>query len=214
MKWVLLFFCIIFGFIFFAVLLLVCSTIRLNIEKLNISNIEDDHKKKLEKEVQIFFELYLFEKIKLAKIKLDNKIFDRIKNKTKFDFNKFKNIKRNKKIFQNIKISKVLDILKIEFQDTDLDLQLGTEEIMATVFAVTFISTILSIIFKDSREKNVSYKVMPLYQFGNSINFHLNCIIKVKMVHIIFVIIYLIKEGEVIKNERTSNRGAYDYSYE
>lgn len=54
---------------------------------------------------------------------------------------------------------------------------------------------------------------MPMYRFGNSINLSLNCIINVKMVHIIYVIYILLKKG-MIKNERTSNRGAYDYSYE
>lgn len=214
MKWVLLFFCVIFGLIFMTLLLLICSTIRLNIAKLNVSNLDDGHKKRLDKEIQIFFELYLFGKIRLAKINLNNDTFSKIKNKAKFDFSKFKNLRRDRKMLKNIKISKVLDILNPEFQDTDLDLKLGTEEVMITVFAVTFISTILGILFRSSNQKEVRFKVMPLYQFGNSINLHLNCIIKVKMVHIIHVIIYLIREGKVIKNERTSNRRSYDYSYE
>lgn len=214
MKWVLLFFCVILGLVLLTILILICSTIKFNIAKLNISNIEDESKKKLEKDIQIFFELYLFGKIRIAKIDLNNDTFSKIKNKTKFDFSRFKNIKRDKKMLKNIKVSKVLDILNPEFQDTDLELKLGTEEVMATVFAVAFISTILGIVFRNANQEKVSFKVMPLYQFGNSINLHLNCIIKVKMVHIIHVIIYLIKEGKVIKSERTSNRRSYDYSYE
>lgn len=214
MKWVLLFFCVILGLVLLTILILICSTIKFNIAKLNISNLEDGSKKKLEKDIQFFFELYLFGKIRIAKINLNNDTFSKIKNKTKFDFSRFKNIKRDKKMLKNIKVSKVLDILNPEFQDTDLDLKLGTEEVMATVFAVAFISTILGIVFRNANQEKVSFKVMPLYQFGNSINLHLNCIIKVKMVHIIHVIIYLIKEGKVIKSERTSNRRSYDYSYE
>lgn len=214
MKWVLLFFCVILGLVLLTILILICSTIKFNIAKLNISNLEDESKKKLEKDIQIFFELYLFGKIRIAKIDLNNDTFSKIKNKTKFDFSRFKNIKRDKKMLKNIKVSKVLDILNPEFQDTDLELKLGTEEVMATVFAVAFISTILGIVFRNANQEKVSFKVMPIYQFGNSINLHLNCIIKVKMVHIIHVLIYLIKEGKVIKSERTSNRRSYDYSYE
>lgn len=214
MKWVLLFFCAILSFLLLVILLLICSTIRLNITNLKISNLEDGHKTKLEKDIKIHLELYLFGLIRIVKIYINNKTLDKIKNKTHFDYSKFKSLRKDRKILKDIKITEVMKRLKVEFQDTDLDLQLGTEEVMATVFAVTLISTILSIIFSNSNQKGVRYNVMPLYQFGNSINLHLNCIIKVKVVHIIFVIIYLIKEGKVIKNERTSNRRSYDYSYE
>lgn len=57
------------------------------------------------------------------------------------------------------------------------------------------------------------FRIIPLYNFGNSIKFNLNCIISVKIVHIIYVIYILLKTRRR-KNERTSNRRSYDYSYE
>ena len=214
MRWVLLFFCVVFGLILLAILLFICSTIRLNIDKLNISNLEKDLKKKLEKDIQIFFELYLFGKIKILRINLNNSMLKKIKSKTNFDYSKLITLRKERKILKNVKVSQIIKKLKLEFQGTNLDLKLGTEDIMTTVFTITFITTILSILFRNADQKEVSYKVMPLYKHGNYINLHLNCIIKVKVVHIISVLIYLIKEGKVIKNERASNRGAYDYSYE
>ena len=212
MKWVLLFFCAFFGIILFIIFLLICSTIKLNVAKLNISNIENGIKKKIEKDIQIFIELYLFGRIKILGINLNNHMF--MKFKEKANFNIFKYLKRDRKVLKNIKISGIVKQLRAEFKNTNFDLQLGTEQVITTAFVITFISTILSIILKNADENEVRFKIMPLYKYGNSINLHLNCIIKVKVVHIIFVIIYLIKEGKVIKNERTSNRRAYDYSYE
>ena len=60
--------------------------------------------------------------------------------------------------------------------------------------------------------KKKAFSVYPLYNFGNSIKINLNCIIKVKIVHIIYVIYILLRRRN--KNERASNRRAYDYSYE
>ena len=205
MKWVLLFFCAIFALFLFIILLLSLSTLRLNVKKLNISNFENGTKlDNFKKEIVIFFELYLFGKVPILKINIDKNSYSKmnIENNITKDINNLKNLR----IFDNIK--------NLEFKEAKFDLQLGTEEVMATVFAITFISTILSIIFINSDRKKVNYKVMPLYQFGNSVNLHFNCIISVKMVHIIHIIIQLIKEGKVIKNERTSNRRSYDYSYE
>ena len=61
--------------------------------------------------------------------------------------------------------------------------------------------------------KKTNFKIIPLYKYGNAINFRLNCIINVKLVHIIHIIYILSKKG-MIKNERASNRRSYDYSYE
>ncbi len=209
MKIVLLFFCAIIGIIILSIILLIFSTIRLNVKKVKISNFENGiKKKKLEKEFIIYIELCLFGKLKIARIKLTKNLIDKMQIKADI-----KNLKRDAQLLKNINILEIIKKLKIKTSKLNLQAQLGTEEVTLTVFLVTFISTVTSILFRNTDYKNVDYNIMPLYQFGNTINFYLNCIINVKMVHIIYVIYILLKKG-MIKNERTSNRRSYDYSYE
>ena len=64
-------------------------------------------------------------------------------------------------------------------------------------------------------EKNYEYSIKPIYNNQNLYKIELNCIIELKIVHIINVIYILIKKGKSDKNERTaSNRKPYAYSNE
>ncbi len=209
MKIVLLFFCGILGLILLLLFLLITSTIKLNVEKVNISNYENGFKKnKLVKEFRIYVELHLFGKIKIAKIKISKKLIEKINEK-----NNIKDLKKDVELAKKVNIFEVLKLLKPKLEKLNLITEIGTEDVMITVFLVTFISTIVSCICRSASQEKVKFNIMPLYKFGNSINFKLNCIINVKMVHIIYVIYILLKKG-MIKNERTSNRRSYDYSYE
>lgn len=137
MKLVLLFFCVILSFILFFLLILIFSTIKLNIKEIKISNYENGFKKKLEKKINIFLEVYLFGIIKIGKINLNKKIFNKMK--TKFDFKK---ISKNAKKIEQIKILKLLNLLRIRIEEANLNAQIGTEGLILTVFAVTFLSSI------------------------------------------------------------------------
>lgn len=207
MNWVLLFFCTIFGLLFFLLIILIFSDIRLNIKKLNIRNVENEIRTKLVKEIEIFLEIYLFGRLKIAKIRLDNKKF---KNFKRINFRSL--MKKTNKL-PRIKLSEVLNILDIKIDNANIVTYIGTNDVMLTVFVVTFISTILGLLLKNANQEKSYFKILPFYHLGNSINFHLNCIITVKMVHIIHVIYLIVKKG-MRKNERASYRRSYDYSYE
>lgn len=209
MKIVLLFFCAILGLIIFAIILLILSSIKLNIEKANISNFENGiKKKKLKKEFLIYVELHLFGKIRIARIELKHKIFKKAREKLAKQ-----SISSDMEKLKEINIVEIIKKLRIKIENINLEAQIGIEDVILTVGVVTVLSAILGIIFRNAKPRAVYYNIMPLYQFGNSVNFRLNCIISVKMVHIIHVIYILFKKGR-IKNERTSNRRSYDYSYE
>lgn len=209
MKLVLLFFCVILLFILFIIILLLFSTIKLNVKNITIKNFENGTKKKnLEKEFCMYVELYLFGKIKFIKVKLTKSLLSRLKLQENM-----KNIKKDVEIIKKINVLEMVKALKIKIDKLNLEANIGTEDITLTVFIVTILSSLLGIIFRNCNYENIDYKIISLYQFGNTINFRLNCIISVKMVHIIYVIYILLKKG-MIKNERTSNRRPYDYSYE
>lgn len=137
MKWVLLFFCSILGIIFLTFLLLVFSTIKLQIEKLDISNIENGIKKKFEKEIKIFLDIYLGGKIRVARIKLDDKKVGNIRKR----FN-LKELRKSSKQISKGDIFDILRAIQIKIERANLNAQIGTEDAILTIFAVTFLSTI------------------------------------------------------------------------
>lgn len=61
---------------------------------------------------------------------------------------------------------------------------------------------------------NKNYIIEPIYRNKNLINIAFSGIFELEMMHIINMISILNKKEGVKENERTSNRGAYDYSYE
>ena len=122
------------------------------------------------------------------------------------------NVIFDKKILANIKD------LKPNLQSLDMNVDIGTEDVILTS-AITcacavLLSALLPHIVKPKYRTNIRYNINPLYKNKNLFNLTFSCIIHVKMVHIMNIIyIYLQKRREE-KYERTSNRRAYAHSYE
>ena len=199
------------------IIIILLSKIELNIKDLKLQNFEkNENNKKLEIVILLkIFKFYWF-KIKINKDKFSN-IY--IKQKEKM---KKKNIKINKeifKIFNNIKQNKYIkkEIKKIDFKLKTLNLKvfIGTKEAPDTAYLVGIISSVIAnllpFIIYPNKENNYYYKVEPIYINKNIYKINLNCIFEAKLVHIIYVIFKLLRED---KNERTSNRKSYEYSYE
>lgn len=98
----------------------------------------------------------------------------------------------------------------------NLKINLGTENTILTSFLIPAISTFLSIILakKNVKTEKQKFEVSPIYNRGNLLNIAFQGIFEIKMIHIIKVICIKIKKRRVEKNERTSNRRSYGYSYE
>lgn len=209
MKLVLLFFCIILSIIISIILLLTLSTIKLNVKNIKISNLEGRCKKeKLEKSAEVYLELYIFGKIKILKIKINKRLIKKLNSK-----NNKQNIEKSAKLLKKVNILEIIKLLKIKTEKFNLNANIGTEEVTLTVLIITIISSILGNLFRTADNKNINYRIMPMYQYGNIINLRLNCIISVKMIHIIYIIYILFKKG-MIKKEKQFNKRSYDYSYE
>ena len=195
-------------------LIIILSTLKINILDININNINEQ--KKIHYEIQLKIQLYFLNKIKIASIYLDSK-----KLKKYNILNKMKqvDIKQIEKIAVDYKeVLKIIKKLKIKLGFLDLKLQIGTIDIIITSLIVAFISAIIGIILphiiNNTKSKNYKYKIEPIYNMENSIKMSTNCIIEIKIVHIIYVIYKLLKRKRVDKHERTSNRRTYDYGYE
>ena len=182
------------------------SSVKIEISKLHISNLSNT--------LQISFfskiGIYLFNKIKLIEIKIDD---NKIKKLYKSGKISFRDIKNNKQInLENLKL------IKINVERLKLIGNIGLENAAYTAYLTTIINSIIPVIMlnnaKNYKEENYIYEVKPLYISQNLVNLELNCIITIKIVNIINTIINILKKGRVSVNERTSNRGSYDYGYE
>ncbi len=192
----------------FLVLLITFSTIRIQVENFEASNMENMKKPK---NYKIKIALYLFNKIKWIWISLDDKKIQKISQKSKWnevDIKKYVDVK-------DIKLVKKLSP-KISF--LNLKVKLGTFDIVATTYLVAILSTFIAVLLpytiKKYKKENYYYEILPVYSDKNLYEIKLNCIIEEKMVHIISIVYALLKKRRVDKNERTSNRRSYAYGHE
>lgn len=209
MKIVLLFFCAILGIMLLSIVLIAFSSIKLNIKKAKISNFENGiRKKKVEKEFLVYIELHLFGKIKIARIRLKEELLGKIKQQAEKE-----DISKDMKKLKEFNVKEILKKLKIEVEVLNLEAQIGIEDVILTSSAVTIMSAILGILLRNINHDNLYYNIMPVYQFGNIINTHFNCLISVKIIHIIQVG-YIILKKQKTKKEQKQDTRKYDYSYQ
>ncbi len=204
-------------------LMLCLSDLEIEINKLYF----DTHNKKHEKlkDYLFYIRLKLFDKITWVKIKIDNKKVNKIKKSKVLNskiFDKFKtsyNVKdiilKNKKDIFSMNIIKELDI---EIKQLDLEIELSIVDAILTSLSVPVISSIISIILSKNINKynrnKYHYKITPLYEYKPALKIKLNCIINIKIVHIMNIIYILTKKRSVEYDKRTSNRRAYVCSNE
>lgn len=196
------------------VMLIIMSTISIRVDKLQISNYNTFNK--LEYDYIVYWELLFFNRLKILSIRIDKNKIEELKLNQKVQKIKLKNMR--KELTSKDMIKDIIKELKIELAKLNLDLKIGTEDVIITSGIIVLLSSLIGIIIakfirKYDKEK-YKYQICPVYQNKNLINLNLNCIIKVKMVHIIYIIYVFVKKGRVNKYERTSNRRSYDYSYE
>lgn len=205
-----------FIILFLALLILVItlSTLQIRIKKANISNMNLG---KIEYDYLFFIELKFLNKLKIIQIAIDkekvSKLSKKFKLKEKIDIKKVEKGIPNKK--ERKKLQEKLDIKLNEFH---LKAEIGTYDVIITSAIIAVISSAIGIVMAklidNYKKEKYEYIIMPVYKNKNVINLSLNCIIQVKMVHIISIIFTLLrKRKEKRKYVRTSNRRSYDYSY-
>ena len=196
------------------IFMVILSTLKFQIKNFEITNIKENNKHILPN-YEIKISLYLFNKIKWFSIKLNNKKIKNMYKNMKLDKIDFKKIEQDFKL-EDLKYIKTL---QPKFSYLNFKVKIGVEDAVLTSFIIFTISTIISILLpytiKKYEKDKYYYQILPLYINKNAYEIKLNCIIEVKMVHIINIIYVLVKKRRVGKNEqRTSNRRTYGYSYE
>ena len=202
--------------IFFTMLVL--STIQIEIKNLNFDSSKP--KSKRLQEYLFIIKLKLFNKVTWIKLKMNKSKMNKVKNSTfykKVILNKIKKINKT----QSFEISdiKVLNELKVKTDKLNLYIKFDTKETFVTAFLTAIISTLIAIVLSRTttkyKQEKYKYKVEPIFCTQNLFKICIDCIISLKMVHIINVIYILKKKRSVNKyDKRTSNRRAYAYNNE
>lgn len=232
---------IIIGIIFLCTLVflgITLSTLNIEIVKFNVSGrTKDDfceNSKKTETTINdylIYVRIYLFNKIKLFSFKINNKkiaklqkskmirwidkkinmkIEEEVKDITKLI------IKERKRIFTRETLEHI-KMLNMKIISLKMKLDISTEDAMITSYLTAIIASLLSILLAcnvdNFRKEKYSYTIRPVYIDQNFFKLDFNCIIGIKMVHIMNIIYLLIRKRSEERHDRTSNRRSYDYSY-
>lgn len=206
----------VFLFIFLLVFMificiLIFSKIRIEIINFRFTSM---NKKHLNENYKIIIKLRIFNKFTIFKIILTEKKLKRLNLQQEAKIIKTRIIENKSKIDK--KIFKVMKKIKINIKKINLSINVGTENASLTALLVAIISSITGIVFRKSiiDSKKQIFKIVPVYVNKNLININVSGIFEIKMIHIINIIYVLNKKEGVKKNERTSNRRTYDYSYE
>lgn len=167
--------------IFFVVfLILVTSKVKINILSLQ----KDRSSKKVDFDVNVGF--YLLGIIKILSIHL---------RKEGIYFwgwsIPYKNLQMDNLKMKDFKMTSVLEFLKIldfKLNEFKVDLKIGTEDVLFTIFSVFAISTFLSLFFAINRKKvnrrNCYYHVMPIYN-SNELSFRISLKLSINMMNFI-----------------------------
>lgn len=206
----------VFLFIFLLVFMificiLIFSKIRIEIINFKFTSMSEKH---LNEDYKIIIKLRIFSKFTIFKIILTEKKLKRLNLQQEAKIIKTRIIENKSKIDK--KIFKVMKKIKINIKKINLSIDIGTEDASLTALLVAIISSITGVIFRKSiiDSKKQIFKIVPVYVNKNLININVSGIFEIKMIHIINIIYVLNKKEGVKKNERTSNRRTYDYSYE
>ncbi len=207
----------VFLFIFLIIILMIITIrIKFDFKNFKFSILEN---KKINKNYEIKIVIYIFQKIPILKTKIDDEKIQKIINNEKLR-NAIKS--QEIKIFENRKnidkeIISTIKNIKLEVDEMNLKIEVGTENASMTAFIIPIISTILAIFLSKKVKKYNNkqiFSVIPKYINKNLINIEFSGIFQLKMIHIINTICIVNKRKKGDKNERTSNRRSYDYGYE
>lgn len=210
---ILLVFLFILLFVIIVAIILVFLRIQIEIVNFKFCSQTSRH---INKDYKIVVKLSAFGMIPIFKISLTKEKLEEMKVKEKFKNIDFTALEKKVPLDKDwLQIIKKLDIL---IRNINLHIDIGTENAVLTSIIVPAISTFIAIILRRKVKKfeNQIFIMNPIYQNQNLVNIEFSGIFEIKMSHIINIIyIFMKKEKKGVKEyERTSNRGAYGYSYE
>lgn len=177
--------------IFFIIFLL--STLQIEIKNLKIGNKEIKNKTRIKDKYEVKISLYFLEKIPILWLTLNNKKMRKIYNSKKLEKIDLK--KLESKVQIDKETIKIIKNIKIKLSKLYLRIDIGTEDAILTSYSIALIASIIGILLPHlahDKINNCKYIVNPLYQNKNEYHINLDCIIRIKIVHIIYSTLFFI----------------------
>lgn len=205
-----------------SVILIIFSKIRIEIENFKYSfNANTINKKHTNNNYYILFKLCILKNLPIIKIQITEEKLNKFKSNVKLkekirkEMGKI-DVKKIKKEITSSKLKKISKTIKILIEKFNLKIELGTENAVVTAMIIPFISTLISFLLRNKVEnyKKQKYDIKPVFLNKNMLNIEFSGIFQIKMIHIINIIYILNKKEGEDRNERTSDRRSYAYSYE
>ena len=194
------------------IITIIITKAKISIEVKNLK-IRADKKMYISEDYKIIFKIIILNKIPILKFNLNNEKLILKRNKKI----KKKGLKEESFLKNKIKKEFIKHFSDIQVNKLNLKIRIGTENAFFTSMIIPIVSSIISIILmkKITNVEKQKYIVEPIYLNQNILEILISGIFEMKLIHIINII-YILKQKEegVKKNERTSNRRSYDYSYE
>lgn len=197
------FFCIFLSIIILVTIVVIFTTIQIHIQNIKYST-DKINGTKLNKHYKITIKLYLLEKINYFKIDITKNRAE--KQVIKENISKLKtDIIKDKNNF-NLKALKAIKYLKFEIKKINLKINIGLKDAAKLAILVGGISGIIGGFLPKFIEEKAKWKIIPIYQNRNLINIDLDCIISLKMIHIIYTIYNLKKETSLEKTKEKAKK--------
>lgn len=174
----------------FTILLL--SKIQIEIKNLKIGN-KEENKGRIKDKYEVKVTLYFLEKIPILWFRLNDKRIRKISNSKQLEKIDLKSIEKNVKF--NKETIKIIKNIKIKISKLNLRIDIGTEDAILTSYLIAFIASLIGIILphivQNNKINNCKYIVNPIYQNRNIYHVNLDSIISIKIVHIIYSMLFL-----------------------
>ncbi len=167
----------------------------------------DSQNKETNKSFKVIIKLNIFKKVNYFKFTINNDKIKSYNTKQSFDII-FKDVFKGEKNKKNLKNKKQIKIEKL-----NLNIDVGTEDAALTAIITGIVSIIISFLIGQNVKSgnDINWNINSIYN-SNLLKLELNCIISIKLIHIINRI--YVTRKEVDKNARTSNRKNLKYIYE
>ena len=173
------------GIFLLFILLFSFTFVRFNIEKFEINGIMLEKQTKLKAKIG----LYLFNLIPIFQVKISN---DFLKKHNKLSSRLRKSINLNS--IRDLSMKNSISKLKINLEKLDLNISIGTGDVLLTSFIIPIISTLISIILNFTSfkldYKNIYYRINPIFNTEDfSYKISLNCIISINLTQTIITLL-------------------------
>lgn len=169
--------------------------------KFKINVISFKKEKKLSKiDFHVKLGLYVLGIVKIAGVTLKNDGMHFLRFVIPYKKVKIQNIEMRN--WKEVSFWDVFKMLDLRFRELEINVGIGTENVMLTIFSVFAISTFLSIFSARNSEKinreKFYYKISPVYQ-SNELRFEISSKIEMSMMRFIRTLRYINQESKIKK---------------